>query len=127
MNKILIVEDHYLSAQMLQVMLTKMSLPHELARNGREALDLFDPAVHRVVLLDIQLPDLDGHAIYKHIRAHEHKDSPAIVVAQTAKLTGNEEAQCRGEGFDDFITKPIGYQLLQRKFPLWLALAGVES
>lgn len=117
-RKILIVEDDYSSKLYLNKILEKTSAVIINAGDGQEAIDIVmnDPGIE-LILMDIQLPSLDGYTCTKMLRDSGRK---LIIIAQTAYgLTGDKE-KILMSGFDDYLIKPISQTVLIEKLSSYL-------
>lgn len=111
---VLVVEDEDYNAWAAAAVLAKLGLPHERARTGREALALMAAKRFDVVLLDRNLPDLDGLEVAKQIREREADGPRAILLAVTAYCTAEDREKCLAAGMDAFVGKPLTPQKLRR-------------
>ena len=111
MERILVVEDDFDIAEMLQTWLMEADYGVEVAQDGLRALDMFAAGQFDLVLLDLMLPKLDGFGVCEWIRARS--DVPVVMLTA---LDGEEE-QLRGYDLriDDYVTKPFSMPLLLRK------------
>ena len=117
--RILLVEDNTFNQQIALEMLEEAGCAVCLAHNGLEALDLLAKAGFDCVLMDVQMPVMDGLQATRLIRL-----DPALqglrVLAMTATATSEDRERCMQAGMDDFITKPIQPALLRRAVARWL-------
>jgi len=105
---ILLAEDNRVSAMVAQRMLTLRGHNVVHASNGREAVDLWRKGSFDLVLMDMHMPELDGDAATREIRALEKsRGIHTPIIAQTANAMSEAEAVCRNAGMDGYITKPI--------------------
>ena len=120
MERILVVEDDFDIAEMLQTWLTEAGYGVEVAGDGLRALDVFAAGRFDLVLLDLMLPKLDGFGVCEWIRARS--DVPVVMLTA---LDGEEE-QLRGYDLriDDYVTKPFSMPLLLRKIAAILRRCG---
>ena len=120
MERILVVEDDFDIAEMLQTWLMEAGYGVELAGDGLRALDAFAAGRFDLVLLDLMLPKLDGFGVCEWIRARS--DVPVVMLTA---LDGEEE-QLRGYDLriDDYVTKPFSMPLLLRKIAAILRRCG---
>ncbi len=111
MERILVVEDDFDIAEMLQTWLMEADYGVEVAQDGLRALDVFAAGRFDLVLLDLMLPKLDGFGVCEWIRARS--DVPVVMLTA---LDGEEE-QLRGYDLriDDYVTKPFSMPVLLRK------------
>ena len=100
---VLVVDDDARILHMLQRMLELEGYQVLTAKSGDTALSMFDENTPDLVLLDIMMPDMDGHTVCQHIR--EFSDIPIIMV--TAKGDNEEKVQGLDAGADDYVTKPF--------------------
>ncbi|WP_426343816.1 PAS domain S-box protein [Pseudoduganella sp. R-32] len=117
--RILLVEDNTFNQQIALEMLEEAGSSVCLANNGAEALDLLHQAAFDCVLMDVQMPLMDGLEATRRIRA-----DPALaatrVLAMTATATKDDRERCLQAGMDDFIAKPIQPALMYQKIASWL-------
>ena len=106
---ILVAEDNELNAQLVEQLVTRRGHRVRLATNGREALALAGEGGFDLLLLDIQMPELDGFEVVQAIRERERTMGGHLpVIALTARARHEERERCLAAGMDDFLTKPIG-------------------
>lgn len=111
---VLIVEDADYNAWATGAVLQRLGLTAERARNGREALEMFAARSFNLVLLDRNLPDLDGIDVAQRIRQLETNGAQTVLVALTAYCTAEDRARCLQSGMNAFISKPLTPEKLQR-------------
>ncbi|WP_421920177.1 cache domain-containing protein [Marinifilum sp.] len=103
-KKILIVDDYNVNITLIKQMLQSTGVTLSSADNGRSAVEECSTSHYDLVLLDLQMPELNGYDTLKLIK----KDNPNIkIIAQTAYALANEKEQILGAGFDGYIAKPI--------------------
>jgi CheY-like chemotaxis protein len=102
---ILIVEDNPLNMKLAVDLLQLNGLPVLQATSGAAGLELASTKSPALILLDMQLPDMDGYEVFKRLNAQPGQS--AKIVALTASAMREEEQQIRELGFHDFIAKPI--------------------
>lgn len=119
---ILIVEDNLVSQRVTQRLVRKLGYASKVVSNGQEAVDAFKNEKFDLILMDCQMPIMDGYAASRVIRNIESQQGGHIpIVAVTAHtLEGNRE-RCFESGMDDYITKPV--KLEDLKFTIESALA----
>ena len=124
--RILLVEDNTFNQQIALEMLEEAGSSVCLANNGAEALDLLQQAAFDCVLMDVQMPLMDGLEATRRIRA-----DPALaatrVLAMTATATKDDRERCLQAGMDDFIAKPIQPALMYQKIASWLPPRAPEA
>ncbi len=114
--RILIAEDNALNQKVVGTTLKRNGFTFELAENGKEALDKFKNNNFNVVLMDIQMPVMDGYEATQEIRAFE-KANPSRkksrIIALTANATNDDRRKCNEIGMDDYMTKPFRFHELK--------------
>ncbi len=113
--RVLLVEDTPANRKVVQRVLTKRGHHLEMAVNGREALDAFRNGQYDVVLMDIQMPIMDGFQATEAIREIEHaagKEPAVPIVAMTAHSMRGDRERCLRAGMDGYLSKPLDLQQL---------------
>jgi PAS domain S-box-containing protein len=110
--KVLLVEDSPDNQELVQLLLSKREVEVDIADNGPEGLQKAMTGNYDLVLMDIQIPYMDGHKVMETLR-RQHYDKP--IIALTANVMKGEKARCLAGGFTDFISKPISFDLLYEK------------
>lgn len=120
--RILLVEDSPALQLVAKAMLTKLGLQVQLATNGRDAVEAVRNGHFDLVLMDIQMPEMDGITATRHIRNLQAPEKAQIpVIALTAYAMKGDEQKFLEAGMNDYLTKPIRLDHLQRIFGHWLA------
>lgn len=106
---VLVVEDIAMNQKLMLHILNKAGHRVTIANNGQEAVDLVKSRNFAVVLMDIQMPIMDGFTASQQIRLYEEKTgAPRVaIIAVTASVLDDAKSKCLAAGMDDFITKPI--------------------
>jgi len=102
---ILIAEDNIISQKLITRVLNKLGYHPGLASNGKEVLNMLDSAHYDIILMDVQMPEMDGLEATSLIRK-EQKHKP-LIVAMTANAMVEDKEVCLNAGMDDYISKPI--------------------
>lgn len=110
--RVLAVDDNALNRQILAAMLDLWPVSTMWATNGVEALDLLAQEHFDVVLMDVQMPVLDGLSATRQLRASEGPNRHVPVIALTANAREEDRASCLAAGMTDFLTKPVRPQAL---------------
>ncbi len=118
--KVLLVEDDPINQEMALAMLGSFACRTTVAGDGRAALDALARERFDVVLMDCQLPEMDGFAATAEIRRREGLDGPRVpIVALTAHAMDGDEARCIAAGMDDYLAKPFTLGALRTKLMRW--------
>jgi CheY-like chemotaxis protein/HPt (histidine-containing phosphotransfer) domain-containing protein len=111
---ILVAEDNLVNQAMIRLMLEQRGYIVEIVSNGIEALARYRPGHHGLLLSDCYMPEMDGFALTRAIRAREMPGGPRLpIVALTADTLQDAEPTCLAAGMDGVISKPIATRLLQ--------------
>jgi CheY-like chemotaxis protein len=111
--KILLAEDNIVNQKVALKMLDKLGYESKLASNGLEVLRAIDEEEFDIVLMDVQMPELDGIEATRIIRDHEQGQQPYIIAMTANAMKGDREV-CIEAGMNDFISKPITLDSLQQ-------------
>lgn len=118
-SKILLVEDNELNQQVARRMLESMGLSVDVAENGRKALEALETEIYNLVIMDIQMPVMDGLTAAKMIRAEErYRDLP--ILAMTAHAMPGDRAKSFEAGMNEHLTKPIDPDELKKALDKYL-------
>ncbi|GAB4028874.1 response regulator [Spirosoma koreense] len=126
--KILLVEDNKVNQLLAKTYVTKL-IPnaHILeAINGQEAIDLYTQQQPDLILMDIQMPVMNGYEATQRIRELE-QERHIPIIALTAGTVKGEREKCLAAGMDDFITKPIVEKSMVSLFQKWLETPSVDQ
>lgn len=107
---ILIVDDNETNRKLLLIALNKLGYAPEIAENGLEALELLKKRSFNLVLMDVQMPEMDGLTATQVIR--ETFDKQPYIIAVTANAMGIDREACFKAGMDEYISKPVDWSLM---------------
>jgi CheY-like chemotaxis protein/signal transduction histidine kinase len=121
-RRVLLVEDQRVSQMVVSGMLKKLGCQVHVASNGKEALSAIGKEKFDLVLMDCDMPELDGIAATERIREAEADDGGRHlpIVAMTSFTADEDQDRCRAAGMDDHISKPLRYEALQSHLEQWL-------
>ena len=102
---VLLVEDHKLNQKLASTYLVNFGLQVDIAENGLEAIDKLKGKPYDLILMDIQMPLLDGYNASKKIR--EELNSTVPIIAMTANIMPHEKEKCLSYGMNDYLSKPF--------------------
>ena len=111
--RILLAEDNVVNQKVTQKMLSKLGYRATVVANGIEVLQALDNQHYDVILMDVQMPEIDGLEATRAIR-QRWKDGPKIIAMTASALKGDRE-MCLAAGMDDYISKPVRMEDLARK------------
>jgi signal transduction histidine kinase/CheY-like chemotaxis protein len=110
--RVLTVDDNAANRRVVEAFLSHMDIDIWEARDGSEALDLLERMPFDLVLMDIQMPVMDGITATEKLRQGHSDNRDVPLIALTANAMSGHEAQCRAAGMNDFVTKPIAPEQL---------------
>jgi len=111
--KILVVEDIALNQLLMKTLLEEFGFEMEIAGNGRIAIEKLKTNSYDIILMDLQMPEMNGFEATEYIR--HHMDSQVPIIALTADVTTVDVEKCKAVGMNDYISKPIDDKLLYSK------------
>jgi PAS domain S-box-containing protein len=111
--KILIVEDVLLNQLLIKTLLKEFGYSYETATNGKLAIDKLQKSNYDLILMDLQMPEMNGYETTEYIRKEMKLDLP--IIALTADVTTADVEKCRAVGMNDYLAKPIDDKLLYNK------------
>lgn len=122
-KEVLLVEDNTINQKVAQAMLEKMGYKIDIAFNGAEAVDALQQKNYGLVLMDLQMPVMDGYEATRTIRSSgEVLNSEVPIIAMTANATKEDRQQCLDAGMDDYVPKPVERKVMMNMLKRWLPL-----
>lgn len=119
--QVLVVEDNAINQMVVCNMLKSMGLEVKSANNGIEALEMLELHPFDLILMDCQMPELDGYQTSQRIRRDERQALARIpIVALTANAMSEDRERCLAAGMNDYLSKPVTLQTLRDKMHRWL-------
>ncbi len=113
-HRILLAEDNVVNEKVACRTLEKLGYRVDVAKNGRDAVDAWAAACFDLILMDCQMPVLDGYEAAREIRRRESGGQHIPIVALTAHAMKGHDLECKAAGMDDCITKPLDREQLKR-------------
>lgn len=105
--RILVAEDNPVNQMVVRAMLERLGMTVSMAQNGAEAVSEASSSTFDLVLMDCQMPVMDGYEAAKTIRAAQSNGARIPIVALTANALSEDRQRCEDAGMDDFLTKPV--------------------
>ncbi len=111
--RVLVVEDIVLNQLLMRTLLDDFGFERDIASNGRIAIEKLETNTYDIILMDLQMPVMNGFETTEYIRTIMKSDIP--IIALTADVTTVDLAKCRAVGMNDYIAKPVDDRLLYAK------------
>ena len=119
--RILLVEDNVVNQKVAMIHLRKLGYSADVANNGLEALAAIEKDDYALVLMDIQMPEMDGYQAAQEIRRQYDKDHLVPIIAMTANAMKGDREKCLAAGMDDYLPKPVRPDKLRAMLDIWLS------
>lgn len=115
---VLVVDDNRVIRELVTRQLAKLGVQSETAVDGKDALEKLQSSSYNVVLMDVQMPEMDGIAATQAIRQREQQQSTHTIIIA---LTGHgSRVECIEAGMDDYIAKPMNIATLKAMLQKWV-------
>ena len=111
--KVLVVEDIALNQLLMKTLLDDFGFERDIAANGKIAIEKLQNKTYDIILMDLQMPEMNGFEATEYIRNEMHSKIP--IIALTADVTTVDLAKCKAVGMNDYIAKPIDERVLYSK------------
>lgn len=128
-KKILLVEDNLVNCEVAVDMLEEMGVNVDIANNGQQALDLYDDNQYSLILMDCEMPVMDGFSTTIELRIKENalQKKPTPIIALTAQVASEARDKCITSGMDDFLSKPFSMLELHSMLNKWLEVDAISA
>ncbi len=128
-GRILVVEDNPVNLKIAVAMLSKGGFTVDTAENGQLAITVLKEWIYDLILMDVQMPDMDGLEVTRIFRSMEGTERHTPVIALTAHAMMGDREICLSAGMDDYITKPLNRDELFRVLDKWIKynIPGIAS
>jgi PAS domain S-box-containing protein len=130
-TRVLLAEDNLVNQEVARAMLDDMGCLVRVAANGRQALELLAQEDFDAVLMDVQMPQMDGFEAVRQLRAEDSGFTPAVralpVIALTANALAGDAEHCRAQGFTDYLSKPVRQDDLARCLAHWIRRSAAAA
>jgi CheY-like chemotaxis protein len=124
--QVLVVEDNDVNQLVIVKMLEKFGIRVSTAFNGHEAIDIAQNKHFDLILMDCQMPEMDGFETTRWIRKQEGPNQQTPVVALTANVLATVKDRCIQAGMNDYVSKPVTRKKMAETLEQWIGKKGVE-
>ncbi|NJL43376.1 MAG: response regulator, partial [Pseudanabaena sp. SU_2_4] len=118
-SQILLAEDNPTNQKVAVKLLEKLGYSVKVAANGQEVLQQLEETPYDLILMDCQMPLLDGYATTQEIRRRQGDRSHTVIIAMTANAMKEDRDKCIAAGMDDYVSKPISKDQIQAVLQQW--------
>jgi len=122
-QRILLAEDNEINKRITMRLLEKLGLAADAVTNGREAVEAVGKKNYGLILMDCQMPEMDGFEATAVIRNSERNSRHIPICALTANAMAGDRERCLAAGMDDYIAKPVSLEKLQEAIDRWIPRA----
>jgi PAS domain S-box-containing protein len=123
--KVLVVEDIALNQLLMKTLLDDFGFERDIATNGKIALEMLTKNTYDIILMDLQMPEMNGFEATAHIREVMKLSIP--IIALTADVTTVDLAKCKAVGMNDYIAKPVDERILYSKIIGFVKTANLQE
>ena len=106
-GRVLLAEDNLVSQRVAEAMLQSLGFQVDVVGDGAEAVAAVATRSYDLILMDCQMPELNGYEATAAIRAHEGSERHTPIIAMTAGARGEDRERCLAEGMDNYLAKPV--------------------
>jgi CheY-like chemotaxis protein len=118
-RSILLVEDNPVNQRVASLMIEKQGFRTEVAANGLQALEVLAGNEYAAILMDCQMPEMDGYEATAEIRRLEGSGHHTAIIAMTANAMEGDREKCLAAGMDDYLSKPLSSGALSEALERW--------
>ncbi|NOR57245.1 MAG: response regulator [Sulfurimonas sp.] len=116
-GKVLVAEDNKTNQMLVELLLEEIGVDCDIANDGQEALDMYDPKIHQLILMDENMPNMNGITSMQRIK-EKYGDRCGPIIALTANVMEGDRERFLKEGMDEYLSKPIDeahlYEILKK-------------
>jgi CheY-like chemotaxis protein len=125
--RILLAEDNPINQKLALALLQKLGYPADAVSNGQEAVEAAQATAYNLILMDIQMPEMDGLDATRYLRSLGGRFDSIPIIAMTALAQSGDRERCLQAGMNDYIVKPIDRKEFVDKLDRWVPVSGDED
>jgi signal transduction histidine kinase/DNA-binding response OmpR family regulator len=125
-SRVLVVEDNAANLKVTVRMVERLGYRADVANNGVEAVTILQRVQYDAVLMDCQMPEMDGYEATRRIRSHEDAGRHVPIIAMTAAALAGDRERCLAAGMDDYLSKPVKLHVVAALLERWISIPTKE-
>lgn len=125
--RILVVEDNIINQKLILKILAQLGYKADVVSNGIEVIETLKRQRYDMIFMDIQMPEMDGLEATKYINQTWHNEDRPTIVAMTANVMHGDKEKCINAGMDDYISKPVLIEEVQKLIVKWSEFAKARK